>query len=257
MTGLAGAGVLVTRPRHQAGALCAALEAVGARAVSLPTLAIEPCDTPELRQRAATLVPAADWLAFTSPNAVWHGLDLLAATGLAPAARCAAVGPGTARALAERNVAVACHPDSGGGAADLLREAGFTAGAGDRVLIVRGEGGREVLVEGLRARDARVDSLAVYRREPVSLNFAGVLNGWRAGWLQVTIVTSHSGLENLMAQADAEVRAALLKTRLVTVSARIAEAAEAIGFRRPIVAADPGEASLIAAVRRAIDTEME
>ncbi|HKJ95523.1 MAG TPA: uroporphyrinogen-III synthase [Gammaproteobacteria bacterium] len=263
MTGrvLAGCGVLVTRPHEQAAALCAGLEALGAHVVALPTIAVEPLTDTATRQRAHTLVPVADWLVFVSPNAVTSGLALLEAECLRPGGepRIAAVGAGTARALNQRGIEQVIRPATGGGARALLDEQTFTAGAGERVIIVRGDGGRDTLADALRARGAAVDYLAVYRRAMADVDTGAARAGWRDGSLQFTIVTSVAGLENLLTLIGSGAdRDRLFDTDVITVSERIAAQARAWGFRRaPRVAAEPSDEGLIDAVCRVAAPDRE
>lgn len=247
---LAGCGVLVTRPEGQGDALAAALAAAGATTVDLPTLALVPVADDALEARIRDVLPAADWVFFVSPNAVRHGLALIRRAGVAwpHAARVASVGSGTTAALAAEGVEVDVEPASGAGSEPLLRQPPLARLDGSRAVILRGEGGRELLADILRQRGARVAQLEVYRRQPAGVDPGPARAGWREGWLQYTIVTSVSGLSQLLELAGADLPR-LLDTRLVTVSERIALAAREAGFRQPaLVAADPEAATLVAAI---------
>ena len=96
---LFGRRIVVTRAREQASELRTRLESLGAHVIELPAIAIEPVPftVPDLGQYA--------WVVFTSVNGVDAFFDHgLAATGLDARAlapvRVAAIGPGTADALA-------------------------------------------------------------------------------------------------------------------------------------------------------------
>ena len=249
-TGLAGRRVLLTRPAGQGNALAARLQAAGARVACRPTLAIQPL---------AAVLPACDWIVFTSPNAVRHGY--------APAmrrchdgnaqgrgVRLAAVGPGTAAAMRAVGLTVDVAPAEGGGADDLLAQPDFAPAPGAEVLVVRGEGGRQRLQDSLRARGVAVREVAVYRRVPL----AGPLNlpaDWQGARVDVTIVTSRSGLEALLGRVGPDALRWLQAGRLVTVSERVATAARAAGFAAPVVAAGAADAELEAAVIQAIQRD--
>lgn len=252
---LRGRGVLVTRPRGQAAALVGALEQAGARVVELPTQQIVGLEGPELATRARRLLPAADWLFFVSPNAVAQTLALVQRLGLNwPAgARAASVGRGTSAALEAAGIQVHLEPTSGAGSEPLMARPELQRLHRQRAVILRGEGGREWLAATLRERGAVVDQLEVYRRTTAGADPSEARAGWREGWLEYTIVTSVGGLTALLELAGADLPL-LLDTRLVTVSGRIAEAAVAAGFREPRVAADPGEAALVAAIRADLAT---
>jgi uroporphyrinogen III methyltransferase/synthase len=157
---LFGRSIVVTRAREQASGLRARLEELGAEVLELPSIVIEPVDfaPPELARYS--------WLVFTSAN----GVDAFFDRGLAPAGldsralgsvQVAAIGPGTAGALARRGIRADLVPERF--VAESLLEA-FPPGSGnERVLLARAERARDVLPEGLAERGYEVDVLAVYR----------------------------------------------------------------------------------------------
>lgn len=246
---LAGVHCLVLRPCGQAGALRQQLQRLGAEVTHCPTTDIQPL-APAAAQLEA--VAGAHWLIFVSPNAVTQGLRVLGGAGgaLPQRVRLAAVGAGTARALRAAGRAPDALPAEGGGGAVLLRHPELQSMDGQRVVIVRGEGGREELAQVLAERGARVSYLEVYRRLPArGVNAAGTLARWRQGSVRVTIVTSVSGWRHLLALAPAAARRAILDGAVVAVSRRVLEAAASDGHRGPgAVAADPGPAALAEAV---------
>lgn len=232
---LAGCGVVVTRPAHQAAGLVAALEAEGARVWRFATVAIEP-------RPVAPPAGPWDWTVFVSPNAVAHGG---AARACAP--RTAALGPATAAALGGAD---AIAPD-GAGSAGLLAVPAFAPPPGARVLIVRGVGGRERLAEALRARGMTVAYHEVYARRLPSADPAPLLAAWRAGALHVVTATSNATLRNLHQLLDVAGRTALATTQLVVVNGRMVETARMLGVRTPPLVADgAADAALVAALSR-------
>jgi uroporphyrinogen III methyltransferase / synthase len=162
---LHGRRVIVTRARAQASGLASTLRDLGAEVVELPAIRIEPrLDTPEVRDAAATI---GDYslLCLTSPNGVRLLFEALSAASVDARALAgttvAAIGPGTARALAEHGIAADVVPERF--VAEALVEA--LAGVeveGRRVLVARAAEARDVLPEALRERGASVDVLALY-----------------------------------------------------------------------------------------------
>ena len=154
---LHGCTIAVTRARPQASALAARLRELGAKVVEAPAIRIVPiaAELPDLGRY--------DLICVSSPNGAHELFRQIAAADLdarALAGRIiAAIGPGTARALAEHGVR-----------ADLVPERavaeGLVAALADtpvrRALVVRAREGRELLPEALRARGAEVDVLALY-----------------------------------------------------------------------------------------------
>ncbi len=100
---LAGCSVVVTRARTQAPSLVRRLERLGASVVELPVIAVaDPVDGGAALSGAARRLAAGgyEWVALTSGNAAARLLGVLGGRPVPPAVRWAAVGAGTARALA-------------------------------------------------------------------------------------------------------------------------------------------------------------
>jgi uroporphyrinogen-III synthase len=159
--------------------------------LELPVIAVQPVpfSLPDLAPYA--------WLVFTSANGVAAFFD----RGLAPAAldaralagrRIAAIGPGTAAALAARGIRADLVPARA--VAEGLLEDWPTDGPPGRVLLARAEVARDVLPDGLRARGHAVDVLAVYRTVTGSPAPA-VLAAVRAGEFDAVVFTASSTVE--------------------------------------------------------------
>jgi uroporphyrinogen III methyltransferase/synthase len=162
---LHGRRVVVTRARAQASGLAATLRGLGAEVVELPAIRIEPRTGSEEVRRAAAEIGAYSLICLTSPNGVRLLFEALAAAGLDARAlggvTVAAIGPGTARALAELGIAADIVPERF--VAEALVEAleGVEV-AGRRVLVARAAEARDLLPEALRERGAEVDVVALY-----------------------------------------------------------------------------------------------
>lgn len=238
---LAGVRVLVTRPAHQAENLCRLIEAEGGTVVRLPLLAIEPATQPgEARKR---LGGSHDLWIFTSANAVRHAQPL--ATGAWPA-RLVAVGPATAAAIAIAGHAAAATPLESASSEALLALPELQEARGLRILLVTGEGGREVLERGLAARGATVERAEVYRRVPLPYPPEAVASALRRS--DVIVITSGESLDHLVRMTPEATRGTLLKKALVVPAARVVEKARELGFVQPPRLAEPmSDAALCAA----------
>jgi uroporphyrinogen III methyltransferase/synthase len=176
--------------------LRARLETLGAIVTELPAITIEPLDfvLPDLTDYG--------WIVFTSVNGVAHFFDRgLAASGLDARAlgpvEVAAIGPGTAEALAAVGIAADLIPERFV-AESLLEAFPPPVAAGERVLLPRAETARDVLPEGLRARGYDVDVMPVYRTTratPAADDLAVV----RAGAVDAVTFTSSSTVDNFCA----------------------------------------------------------
>mgnify|MGYP001766426287 CR=1 FL=1 len=83
---LSGRGVLVTRPRAQAGALNDAIRAAGGDPLPLPLIEIEALDDTSAVAGTAELLDRIALAIFVSANAVQHALDVILARRSWPAA---------------------------------------------------------------------------------------------------------------------------------------------------------------------------
>jgi uroporphyrinogen III methyltransferase/synthase len=171
--------VAVTRARAQASGLARRLEELGASVVQAPVIRTEPISDPA---HPAPDLARYDLVCFTSPNAVSALFARLAQTAEEPiaasagfhqdarafaGARLAAIGPGTARALAEHGLLADIVPERS--VAESLVQALADVPVG-RALVARAREARDVLPDALRARGAEVDVLALYETvaEPLS-----------------------------------------------------------------------------------------
>lgn len=244
--GLAGAGVLVTRPEHQAAGLAGAIADAGGRVVAFPVMDIVARTGAAAATRLAAL-PAADIVIFVSANAVEHGLG--AARG---AARLAAIGDATAAALENAGCEVDIRPDTGFDSEALLASPALTEVRDKCVWIVRGAGGRELLADTLRSRGAEVHYVEAYQRRrhrPTPAELDAVTAGFAAGEIDFVIAMSVQSLDYLLDLLPAACRQALPRSRLVTPSARVIKTAQqALPDMRSRLAASPHADDLVAAM---------
>ncbi|MGD0452182.1 MAG: uroporphyrinogen-III C-methyltransferase [Solirubrobacteraceae bacterium] len=168
---LRGVTVAVTRARAQASGLARRLEALGASVIQAPVIRVQQLPDPT----HAALDPSPyDLICVTSTNGV-PGLFERLDDGTHPrgdaralaGARIAAIGPGTARALAERGIVADVVPERS--VAESLVQA-LAEIPVTRALIARAREARDVLPDALRARGAQVDILELYETvaEPLS-----------------------------------------------------------------------------------------
>jgi uroporphyrinogen-III synthase len=237
--------VVITRPRAQAQALADSVAALGREAVLLPLLDIFPLADQSGLQR--TLANLADYalVAFVSANAIGVALAVLGETSRAGLAR-HGVDDGNATIFSPLDPA---RSDS----EHLLRALDLDALAGRRVLIVRGETGRELMADGLRAAGAQVTTVAAYRRRvpPMTPELAAKLSRLLArpnDWI-ITSSEALRGLLGLVAQlGDDTAVEKMQQQHLIVPHARIAETANSLGLTR-LTLAGSGDASLLAALQ--------
>lgn len=256
---LRGRHIVVTRPAGQATHLAEALVAAGAVPVLFPVLAIAPLtNTAELVERIIAL-DQYGLAVFVSPNAVTLGLrEVLARRTWPPHLRVATVGHSSEAALQAHDLAgqeklVLC-PQGRFDSEALLELPELQSMQGQRVIIFRGDGGRELLSDTLRQRGATVDHACCYTRHQPTQSADPLLRLWQAGQLDAITVTSSEGLHNLVAMVGQLGQAWLRKTPLFVPHARIAAAADACGLHQ-VVLTDPADAGLMAGLLRYFDHE--
>jgi uroporphyrinogen III methyltransferase / synthase len=162
---LHGKRVVVTRARAQASELSRRLDALGAEPIELPAIRIEPkIDSDEVR-RAIEGLHAYALVCLTSPNGVRLLFEAMAERGrdarALANATVAAIGSGTAAALAEHGVLADILPERFV-AEELVDALAAVAVQGKPVLIARAAEARGVLPEALRKRGAEVDVIPLY-----------------------------------------------------------------------------------------------
>ncbi|HUB36780.1 MAG TPA: uroporphyrinogen-III synthase, partial [Solirubrobacteraceae bacterium] len=231
---LAGLTVAVTRARTGASSLAARLEELGARVVQAPVIATRSLAGP------APELSRYDLVCLTSPTGVENLFARLAAAGrdarALAASRVAAIGPGTAQALAAHGIAADVVPERS--VAEGLVEA--LAGLQPkprRALIARAKEGREVLPQALREMGAEVELLALYETFPQTPP-APVLEAALAA--DYVTFTSASTVRFFLAAAEVVGEASSplsAKTRIVSIGPITSEALREQGLEPHVQAA--------------------
>jgi uroporphyrinogen-III synthase len=242
---LAGLGIGVTRPAHQAEELMALIRAAGGVPVACPVLEIQ--DVEDLGPLMALInrLETFDLAVFISPNAVAKAMNLIQAHRTLPAGlRLAAVGKASARELAKFGVTEVIAPEQRFDSEALLALPALQDVAGKRVVIFRGDGGRELLGDTLVARGARIEYAECYRRTRPRGGAENLMRAWARDELAAITVTSSEGLHNLFDMVGTLGRQWLKKTPLFVPHERIAATARTLGLQQVIVT-EPGDEGLV------------
>ncbi len=244
---LAGIHVVVTRPRAQAGRLAALIEQAGGHAILFPVIEILPIAEPAQQKRLAAQLSRLsefDFAVFISPTAVRQAMPMIGPPP--PHLQFAAIGSGTARELRRMGIVDIIAPETAGDSEALLGLPEMAEVAGRRVVIFRGEGGRDLLGETLTRRGAEVEFAECYRRAKpdAGADTTPLFDAWRNDRLHAVIVTSSEGLGNLLEMLGDGGRALLAKTPVFVPHPRIAEVARERGLRS-VVLTGPGDEGLL------------
>jgi len=238
--------IVVTRPAEQASHLAGIIARAGGSAVLYPVLAIHDIDDPQPLLNIATRLDEFDLAVFVSPNAVNKALTSVVAQRPWPAhLRAATMGQTSERELARFGIADVIAPRARFDSEALLELPELQEMRGKRVVIFRGEGGRELLGDTLAARGAMIEYVSCYRRGKPSGDATPLLQLWRQHALDAFTITSSEGLRNLVEMLGSLGRDLLKETPLFVPHARIAEEARLLGLPR-VVSTAPGDAGLLA-----------
>ncbi len=265
-------GVLVTRPEAQATALCELLEAQGAKTYRLPAFEIKPLSVTS-SQSAMLSAPSAfsplsapsalndlarfDLVIFTSSNAVKFGAHLLPPaypqkSAIARTMKVAALGPATARALADRGIHPSIQSQGPYDSEGLLAHPEIAQLKSAKILIIKGRGGRELLAQELQARGSQVETAEVYQRVNATPDEAAlntVLENFSTHAIQVVIANSLETVKALLQFATPSLALAFNAVHWLVPSQRVADGARELGLQAPlIVAASAEDHALVAAI---------
>jgi uroporphyrinogen-III synthase len=240
---LQGRAVLVTRPVHQAEKLAGLISAANGEAVRFPALAIEPPSDPGRVKKLLLGLQTYDLAVFVSSNAVEHGLALLG-SAWPTAVAVAAVGEGSAAALRSHGIATVIVASGSADSESLLAAPQLQNLHRKRVLILRGEGGRELLAEELRLRGADVTYAECYRRVRPCADPAAIISRCERGALHAVTVMSGETLDNLQAMLGLRGQLLLRTTPLFVPHTSIAERARRAGLTE-VAVTPPGDEGVV------------
>lgn len=229
---LTGARVLVCRPEPEAGRLAGHLAACGAEVRVLPL--IERVDLPETAADR-TLIQNLDLFGHViavSPYAARRLLDRADTwwPQLPVGLNWYGVGASTAAVFASAGL-VTQAPADGFTSEHLLALPALQTPAGEKVLLARGQRGRELIRDSLLRRGAEVSELILYERRPPAWSEADLQQQLVDFDPHAIVALSGETLNNLMALGENSDHN--LKQRLLVLPAnRVAEQARGWGFER-------------------------
>ncbi len=278
---LTGLSIVVTRPREQATELAKRIAQAGGRATLFPLLEVSPVLDSQPLHTLISRLHEFNLAIFISPNAVRYGMEAIIAAGkfLSPSPlsssrffplvneknvgnnsgeknvgvsieqhnalpttlKIATVGQGSARALRDYGVKNVIAPQNRFDSEALLALPELNQIAGWHVVIFRGNGGRELLGDTLKARGVKVEYVTCYQRARPHQNATVLL----AANPDAITVTSSEALGHLWDMLDSMAKKRLAAVALFVPHARIAETAHKLGWSE-VVPTEEGDDGLIA-----------
>lgn len=240
--------ILVTRPQHQAAPLCELIRQAGGNPLVFPTIQIEPLTHEAIFQNIIHHLSDYDLAIFVSANAVLPVCPLVNWPSKLPIM---AIGPGTAKALAQFGLIPAPLPEKFS-SEGLMELPALKAIKNKKIILFCGENPKPLLSETLLSRGAEVTVAISYRRLCPMLKDSTRLT-LLATAIDAIVTTSPESLHNLI-KLLASNRAWLLSIPLVVISQKMVQLATNLGFQAPIILA---ENATDEAVVQALKTRVE
>jgi len=233
---LTGSSVAVTRPRHQQTELVDALDAAGARVVSIPLIEIvEDEDGIETLRTMLDDAESVSWVVVSSPNGA-RVVSMLHEEGC-PLPPVAVIGTATAEAIGHSVELVSRRAN----AASLVED--FPAGEG-RVIVVQGERADDTLTAGLTSKGWHATRCNVYRTLDAS---PGAAELEAATDCDAVVLASGSAVTNWVRLVGADYAGAI-----VVIGPATRSAAETAGLVVAAVASEPSPAGIVEALGSAL-----
>jgi len=260
---LFGKRVLVTRPREQAGDLVERLEAMGAEPIVAPMIRIVPPEDYAPLDAATARVTEFDWIVFASANAVDAFMERLLAgprdLRALGATKICVVGQATAEHLAKHGVKADLIPAEYRAEAVVPAMKELAPIDGLRVLLPRGDIGREVIAEELRRGGADVTEIVAYRTIVVEPEREGEPDIYRMlleRHIDVVTFASPSAVRNFVRVLGDEPAADLLRTTVVACIGPVtAEAAAQCNIQTTIIPISYTVRSMVDAIVKYFETK--
>lgn len=229
---LLGLTILVTQSKPKGLLLCDKIHAQGGHSIYFPTIEIVDLTNSNPIQQQLAALSHYDWVIFVSYHAVMLSLAYLP-DKIQPA-KVAAIGASTADALQQAGIAVSIFPENDWTSEGLLALPAFQQVEGQKIAIIKGEGGRELLAQTLTKRGASVTNLCVYQRQVPSSMQIPYKN------LDVLVVGSAEGLKNLSKDNPS-----ILPIPVVVPSERVKHYASQLHFKKILLANSPSHDAII------------
>lgn len=242
--------VVLTRAEGDAKRQQDLLSNRGFAATALPLLAIEPVAT-------ASVVEAelahANLVIFTSANAVTHGLSYVSTACLRTSTRVLAVGRKTREILHDQGIeANSPHREDSEGLLELIQHVSGGQSAESnkpaRVVVVKGEGGRDLLTAVLADEGCHVTEVNCYRRVWPPVSQEAFVRAFESGQRRYIHIASGETLSRLQELCDRYQVDACTKHTLVLPSDRVDRQARELGWQSRIVAAGASDDALLDAL---------
>ena len=245
--------IMITRPAHQAGKLARGIKAAGGKTFLFPTIEIVPSELSAENKEKIQQLNQFDIIVFISPNAVEYGIKhIQALTEFPDNILLATIGQGSAKAL---KTFLGKQPDivpqEKFNSEGLLNTAAMQDVANKRILIIRGNSGREHLKDTLQQRGALVEYLDVYKRIKPATNTSDLEQYLQNNQIAAIVITSAESLKNLLELTPEKVRPQLLQIPLLLINQRLVDIAKEAKFNGHLfIASEASDDAIIESLKQ-------
>lgn len=244
--------IIITKPEDQAIHLADQIKQLGCIPIIFPTIKIiDIIDHLTLKNKLQN-INQTDIIIFVSPTAVQKTFSLLKLISLQFPKNISilAVGSGTATALKKFSINNVQHPQEIFGSEGVLELPLLQNIKNKKIIIFKGESGRELLAKTLIQRGAVVEEIATYKRTLPTIAPTYYLSQWQKTGIDLIICTSESSIQNLMTLLGNAGQPWLLQQLLLVSSPRLVHIIASLGFiKPPLLAKNASDEALLSTLK--------
>ncbi len=229
---------LITRPAHQAGVLNDLLQQAGLGVINFPTIAITGSSLTPFLKKLQENIRQFDIALFVSRNAVDFAFNYVNSNALPDTLQLGVIGKGTWQALQSQGVESKLIPTDSYNSEGLLASPALQQVKGKKIIIFRGQQGRNLLGDTLRARGASVDYQEVYQRVLPEYPVDKLEKLTATHFPDLAVFTSAEGLSNCFQLVNASIASKLQTIPWLLISERMRETARDLGHNAEIIIAN-------------------
>ena len=243
--------IVITRPAHQSDLLSQGIKKAGGEVCLFPTLGITSIELSKESTENLQNIKDYDILIFISPNAIQYGLDYIPEQILLKEdILLATIGQSSAETLHNK---IGKYPDivpeKNFNSEGLLATSTLQNVKNKRILIIRGNDGREHLKQVLQQRGAQTDYLDVYKRIKPTTDSTELEQDLQNNQIAAIVITSETSLKNLVELVPEKARYLLFQSTLLLINQRLINKAKELGFNKNfIIANEASDTSIIKAL---------
>ncbi len=231
---LNGLKILNTRPARQAETLNESIKKAGGISIAIPALEIVSTQS-WLEIFKKINLHTVHYAIFTSPNAVEFFAKKFPSYKLPSTIKTIAIGKGTANALTFFQIPVTYIPEKAN-SEYLLKLPDLNDVQDKTILLIKGEGGRDLIPMTLNNRGGKVITLDVYKRIIPAIDPDKITTLWQNNGVDIILCTSQQAISNLFTLFGKEGHTWLCNKPWVLISERLMQAAYTVGIKKPLLA---------------------